>query len=63
MPIHPNVLLIWSSNVYCDEKQEWMCACMALGEKRWSMCMFIVADGRVQNSVTALGAVLSAVKS
>jgi len=34
--------------VYSDEKMEWMRAYTALGEKRYSMTMFIVADERVQ---------------
>ena len=35
-------------DVYSDEKMEWMRAYTALGEKRWSMTMFIIADERVQ---------------
>ncbi len=44
-------------NVFCDEKREWMREYTALGEKRWAMCMFIVADGRVQKLVRELDAV------
>ena len=39
---------ITSLNVLCDEKREWMREYTALGEKRWAICMFIVADRRVQ---------------
>lgn len=35
-------------NIYSDEKMEWMQAYTALGEKRWSMTMFVIADDRVQ---------------
>lgn len=45
---------IASLNVFCDEKMEWMRNYTALGTKRWSMCMFIVADGRVQKLVREL---------
>lgn len=38
-------------NIFCDEKREWMREYTTLGEKRWAMCMFIVADGRVQKLV------------
>jgi hypothetical protein len=35
--------------VYSDnEKMEWMRAYTALGEKRFAMCMFVLAKGRVQ---------------
>ena len=34
--------------VYCDnEDKDWMRAYTALGEKRWSMTMFVIAKGRV----------------
>eukprot|EP00551_Chaetoceros_affinis_P007796 CAMPEP_0203670982 /NCGR_PEP_ID=MMETSP0090-20130426/6919_1 /ASSEMBLY_ACC=CAM_ASM_001088 /TAXON_ID=426623 /ORGANISM="Chaetoceros affinis, Strain CCMP159" /LENGTH=327 /DNA_ID=CAMNT_0050535977 /DNA_START=21 /DNA_END=1004 /DNA_ORIENTATION=- len=46
-----------SINVFCDEKREWMREYTALGEKRWAMCMFIVADGRVQKLVRELDSV------
>jgi hypothetical protein len=35
-------------DVYSDEKMDWMRAYTALGEKRWSMTMFVVADEQVQ---------------
>lgn len=34
--------------LYSDEKMEWMRSYTALGEKRWSMTMFVIANGRVQ---------------
>ena len=34
--------------VLSDEKQEWMRQYTALGQKRWSMTMFVLADARVQ---------------
>lgn len=37
-----------SINVYSDEKMDWMRAYTALGDKRWSMTMFIIAEERVQ---------------
>lgn len=40
--------------LYCDEKREWMREYTVLGEKRWSMCMMILADGRVQKLVREL---------
>lgn len=40
-----------SLNIYCDEKREWMREYTALGEKRWAMCMFVIAEGRVQRLV------------
>jgi len=42
--------------VYSDEKREWMREYTALGEKRWAICMFIIADGRVQKLVRELDA-------
>jgi hypothetical protein len=35
-------------DVYSDEKMDWMRAYTALGDQRWSMTMFVVADERVQ---------------
>lgn len=58
-----------SINIYCDEKREWMREYTALGAKRWAMCMFIVAEGRVQRivremDVDTVGSVIqNAVKS
>lgn len=40
--------LVDQVDLYSDEKMEWMRAYSALGEKRWSMTMFILAEGRVQ---------------
>lgn len=34
--------------LYSDEKMEWLRTYTALGENRWSMTMFVIADGRVQ---------------
>lgn len=34
-------------DVYSDEKLQWMRSYTALGEKRWTMTMFIIADERV----------------
>ena len=40
---------LWDKlQVYSDEKMEWMQAYTALGEKRWSMSMFLIADELVQ---------------
>ena len=41
---------LWDKlQVYSDEKMEWMQAyTTALGEKRWSMSMFLIADELVQ---------------
>ena len=56
-------------DVYSDEKMEWMRAYSALGEKRWSMTMFIIADERVQklardlDQYGATRAIRNAVKS
>lgn len=35
-------------DIYSDEKMEWMQAYTALGQKRFSICMFILADERIQ---------------
>jgi hypothetical protein len=35
-------------DVFSDEKMEWMRSYTALGEKRWSMTMFVVSEERVQ---------------
>eukprot|EP00555_Chaetoceros_dichaeta_P012661 CAMPEP_0198254356 /NCGR_PEP_ID=MMETSP1447-20131203/4665_1 /TAXON_ID=420782 /ORGANISM="Chaetoceros dichaeta, Strain CCMP1751" /LENGTH=295 /DNA_ID=CAMNT_0043940365 /DNA_START=112 /DNA_END=999 /DNA_ORIENTATION=+ len=42
--------------VFSDEKREWMREYTALGEERWAICMFIIADGRVQKLVRELDA-------
>lgn len=35
-------------DIYCDsEDKDWMRAFTALGDKRWSMTMFIISQGRV----------------
>jgi peroxiredoxin len=39
---------ILNVNVYSDEKREWMRSYTALGENRWSMTMFVLADERMQ---------------
>eukprot|EP00560_Eucampia_antarctica_P001902 CAMPEP_0197833448 /NCGR_PEP_ID=MMETSP1437-20131217/19079_1 /TAXON_ID=49252 ORGANISM="Eucampia antarctica, Strain CCMP1452" /NCGR_SAMPLE_ID=MMETSP1437 /ASSEMBLY_ACC=CAM_ASM_001096 /LENGTH=310 /DNA_ID=CAMNT_0043437519 /DNA_START=47 /DNA_END=979 /DNA_ORIENTATION=- len=41
-------------DIYSDEKREWMKAYTALGEKRWEICMFVLANGRVQKIVRDL---------
>jgi len=44
---------ISDSNIrlYSDEKREWMQAYTALGENRWSMTLFVLADERIQKLV------------
>ena len=37
--------------LFSDEKREWMQAYTALGENRWSMTLFVLADERVQKIV------------
>jgi hypothetical protein len=34
--------------IYSDEKMEWMRSYTALGDKRWSMTFFVIADERIQ---------------
>jgi len=43
-----------SVRIYCDEGREWMGEYTALGDKRWSMTMFVIGDGRVQKLVREL---------
>lgn len=58
-----------SIKIYTDEKREWMREYSALGDNRWRMTMFILADGRVQklirelDEVLAVKAISNAVKS
>ena len=40
--------------IYSDEKREFMRQYTALGEQRWAICMFIIADGVVQRIVREL---------
>jgi len=40
-----------SIRLFSDEKKEWMQAYTALGENRWSLTLFILAEGRVQSLV------------
>lgn len=40
--------------VYSDTEREWMKAYTALGDKRWSMTLFVLASGRVQKLVRDL---------
>lgn len=47
--------------VFSDEKREWMRSYTALGEDRWSMTLFIIADERVQKIAREMES-LSAVK-
>ena len=42
---------IEDATIYSDEKREWMREYTALGEKRWSMTMFVLGDGRIQKLV------------
>jgi hypothetical protein len=35
-------------DIYSDEKLEWMRSYTALGEQRWSMTLFVIADERIQ---------------
>jgi hypothetical protein len=51
-----------SINVYSDEKREWMRSFTALGENRWSMSMFIVADERLQKVAREME-MISAIKA
>lgn len=45
---------ITSFDIYSDENREFMRQYTALGEKRWAICMFIVADGIIQRIVREL---------
>ena len=47
--------------VYSDEKREWMRSYTALGEDRWSMTLFVLADERLQKIVREMESI-SAVK-
>lgn len=55
--------------LYSDEKMEWMRAYTALGETKWSMTLFVLADERIQklvremSSVSAASVVENAVKA
>jgi len=44
-------------DVYCDEKMEWMRAYSALGTKRWSITVFVVADEQIQKLAREVDAV------
>ena len=46
-------------NIYSDEKREWMREYTALGERRWSMCLFVLQDGVVRRLVRELDADLA----
>jgi hypothetical protein len=35
-------------DIYSDEKMEWMRSYTALGDQRWSMSVFVIADERVK---------------
>jgi len=54
--------------IYSDENRDWMQEYSALGEERWSMCMFVLADKAIQkldfelNVYTALNTVTNAVR-
>mmetsp|Transcript_3837 Transcript_3837/g.8275 ORF Transcript_3837/g.8275 Transcript_3837/m.8275 type:complete len:312 (+) Transcript_3837:102-1037(+) len=50
---------IEDATIYSDEKREWMRGYTALGEKRWSMCMFILRDGKIERLVRDLDADLA----
>jgi hypothetical protein len=45
--------------VYSDEKREWMRAYTALGETRWSMTMFVIADERIQKIAREMEAIVA----
>ncbi len=55
--------------VFSDEKREWMRSYTALGEDRWSMTLFVIADERVQKiaremeSLSSVKVIENAVKS
>lgn len=55
--------------VFSDEKRQWMRSYTALGEDRWSMSMFVIADERVQKiaremeSLSAVKVIQNAVKA
>jgi len=44
-------LTIPTSNILSDEKRLWMRSVTALGDKRWSITMFILAKGQIQTLV------------
>jgi len=46
-------------DIYSDENKEWMKAYTALGEKRLSMCMFVIADERIQKLAREVDGVLA----
>jgi hypothetical protein len=46
-------------DIYSDEEKEWMMAYTALGEKRLSMCMFVIADERIQKLARDVDGVLA----
>jgi hypothetical protein len=56
-------------NVFSDEKREWMQSYTALGEDRWSMTMFVIADERIQkvsrdmDTISAVKVIQNAVKA
>ena len=62
---------ISDSNIrlFSDEKREWMRSYTALGENRWSMTLFILADKKIQklvrefSQISASDVVKSAVKA
>jgi hypothetical protein len=43
--------------LYSDEKREWMQGYTALGENRWSMTLFVLAEERIQKLVRELASV------
>lgn len=45
--------------VYSDEKREWMREFTALGDKRWAVCLFVLAEGRIQSVIRELDADLA----
>lgn len=42
------------ATIFSDEKREWMREYTALGEKRWSLTMFVLCDGKIQKLVREL---------
>ncbi|KAL3915776.1 MAG: hypothetical protein SGARI_008114, partial [Bacillariaceae sp.] len=52
-----NNLMESGIRLFSDEKREWMQAYTALGENRWSMTMFILAEERIQKLVREMSSV------
>jgi len=46
-----NTMLPKAVTLYSDEKMNWLRAYTALGEQRWTMTVYILAQGRIQKLV------------